>query len=298
MSLVSRYLDPVLIERLNHLQLSARHVVAGSTLGQHKSPVKGASIEFRQHRFYVPGDEPRRLDWRVFGRTDRPYVKEYDEETNLRCLILLDGSGSMGYGRTHGTKFDYAASLAASLGYLMLGQTESVGLGVFRRRIEAFPAPRGGTAQLARVIDVLERSSPSGGPSELAAALHDACNRLERRALVIVCSDLFAPVEGFREGLAHLKHDRHEVICLRLLDRDEIEFPFRRWARFRGMEGERAHLCEPALARKTYLNNFRRHQQALEDQCHALHVELHAFPTDRPLADALTRFLRARTGTD
>jgi uncharacterized protein (DUF58 family) len=297
MSLVSRYLDPLLIERLNSLQLSARRVVAGSTLGQHRSPVKGASIEFRQHRFYVPGDEPRRLDWRVFGRTDRPYVKEYDEETNLRCLILLDGSGSMAYGRKHGSKFDYAASLAASLGYLMLGQTESVGLAVFRRRIDAFLAPRGGTTQLARMIDVLERSSPRG-PSSLETALHDACNRLERRALVIVCSDLFTPAEAIRDGLAHLKHDRHEVIGLRILDRDEVEFPFRRWSRFRGLEGERAHLCEPALARKTYLENFRRHRRALEDQCHALHVELHEFATDRPLGDALTRFLRARTGTD
>src|SRR2546423_13676302 len=122
MSLVSRYLDPVLIERLNHLQLSARRVVAGSTLGQHKSPVKGASIEFRQHRFYVPGDEPRRLDWRVLGRTDRPYVKEYDEETNLRCLILLDGSGSMAYSGSGvqgvgSSKFHYAASVVAALAY-------------------------------------------------------------------------------------------------------------------------------------------------------------------------------------
>src|SRR6266567_2471849 len=221
MSLVSRYLDPLLIERLNALQLSARRVVVGSTLGQHKSPVKGASVEFRQHRFYVPGDEPRRLDWRVFGRTDRPYVKEYDEETNLRALILLDGSGSMGYGRKHGTKFDYAASLAASLAYLMLGQTEAVGLGLFRKRIDAFLAPRGGTPQLARVIDVLERSS-----------------------LVIVISDFFTPIDKFREGVAHLKHDRHELICLRVLDRDELEFPFRRWSRFRGMEGEDARLCE------------------------------------------------------
>src|SRR5438309_11118245 len=126
MSLVSRYLDPVLIERLNVLQLSARRVVAGSTIGSHKSPVKGASIDFRQHRFYVPGDDPRRLDWRVLGRTDRPYIKEYDEETNLRCLILLDRSGSMAYRGAGGSKFDYAAKLAAALAYLMLSQSESV----------------------------------------------------------------------------------------------------------------------------------------------------------------------------
>src|SRR5688500_8506359 len=144
MNLVSRYLDPALIQRLNALQLSARRVVEGQTIGQHRSPLKGASIEFRQHRAYVPGDEPRRLDWRVLGRTDRPYVKEYDEDTNLRCVLMLDCSGSMAYGGKHGTKFDYACKLAASLAYLMLGQTESVGLALFRGRVEQWLSPHAG----------------------------------------------------------------------------------------------------------------------------------------------------------
>src|SRR2546423_2270239 len=123
MILVTRSLDPSLIERLTALQLSARSVVEGTTLGQHRSPVRGSSIEFRQHRFYVPGDEPRRLDWRVLARTDRPYIREYDEETNLRCLLLFDASGSMAYGKK--SKFQYAAGIVAALAYLMLGQTES-----------------------------------------------------------------------------------------------------------------------------------------------------------------------------
>src|SRR5688500_7490433 len=174
MSFVSRYLEPNLIERLNHLQLSARSVVEGSIVGAHRSPVKGASVEFRQHRFYTPGDEPRRLDWRVLGRTDRPYIKEYDEETNLRCLLMLDESGSMAYagadagkagptstsagggaGAEAGSKFDYAARLAASLAYLMLGQTESVGLSLFGPRVQQWLVPRSGTAQLSRLIDLL-----------------------------------------------------------------------------------------------------------------------------------------------
>src|SRR5512143_2739945 len=135
MALVSRYLDPNLVERLNHLELSARRVVEGSTIGLHKSPIKGASVEFRQHRFYVPGDEPRRLDWRVLARTDRPYIKEYDEETNLRCVLLLDCSGSMAYGRDNGTKYDAAARITASLAYLTLRQTESVGLATFADKL-------------------------------------------------------------------------------------------------------------------------------------------------------------------
>src|SRR6478672_3232126 len=145
MSFVTRYLEPALVERLNHLQVSARSVVEGAVTGAHRSPLKGASVEFRQHRFYAPGDEPRRLDWRVLGRTDRPYIREYDEETNLRCVLLLDTSGSMAYGRTAGSKFDYAAKIVASLAYLMLGQTESVGMGLFGKRLTSWLAPHAGT---------------------------------------------------------------------------------------------------------------------------------------------------------
>src|SRR5687768_3665323 len=157
MSVVTRYLDPSLIERLNALQLSARSVVAGATLGQHRSPVRGASVEFRQHRAYVPGDEPRRLDWRVLARTDRPYVREYQEETNLRCMLLLDRSGSMTYvGGRRQSKFDYAAKIVASLSYLMLNAGESVGVATCGQRVEHWLAPHAATQQLARVIDVLE----------------------------------------------------------------------------------------------------------------------------------------------
>src|SRR5687768_9929032 len=182
MSFVSRYLEPNLIERLNHLQLSARSVVEGSIVGAHRSPVKGASVEFRQHRFYTPGDEPRRLDWRVLGRTDRPYIKEYDEETNLRAVLLLDGSGSMGYAGASESKFDYASKLVAALAYLMLGQTESVGLGLVGPRLEQWIAPRAGSAQLSRVIDVLERATPRG-ESNVARAMQETADRLGRRSL-------------------------------------------------------------------------------------------------------------------
>src|SRR5688500_4011262 len=201
MSFVSRYLEPNLIERRNHLQLSARSVVEGSIVGAHRSPVKGASVEFRQHRFYTPGDEPRRLDWRVLGRTDRPYIKEYDEETNLRCALLLDTSGSMGYGSAEaGPKFEYAAKLVASLAYLMLGQTESVGLGLVGRKLTQWLAPRAGSAQLSRVIDMLERAA-AGGEADLGTAMQEAADRLGRRSLVIAVSDCFAPPALLRKGL-------------------------------------------------------------------------------------------------
>jgi len=293
MSFVSRYLEPALVERLNHLQLSARRVVEGSTSGPHKSPLKGASIEFRQHRFYTPGDDPRRLDWRVLGRTDRPYIKEYDEETNLRCILMLDGSGSMAYGGRSGTKFDYACRLLAALAYLMLGNTESVGLCIFNEKLEQWIGPHSGTAQLSRIVDTLERCAPHG-PSNLAKAMHQVADRLDRRALVLVVSDLLSPVPAVREGLAHFAHDRHEVIMLRVLDGDELEFPFRTWARFRGLEGEKPQLCEPAVMRKTYLDNFQRHRQELTDGCRLLRAEFAQFITSEPLLDSLTRYLRRR----
>jgi uncharacterized protein (DUF58 family) len=292
-SLVSRYLDPTLVERLNHLQLSARSVVEGSTIGLHRSPVKGASIEFRQHRFYVPGDDPRRLDWRVLARTDRPYVREYDEETNLRCAIVLDRSGSMGYGKKHGTKFDYAARVAASLAYLMLGQTEAVGLAVVGGRLESWLPPHAGTQQLARVIEGLERAAPAG-ESDLARSVQEVADRLERRSLVLVLSDFFNPIPRIRPALARLRHDRHEVIFLRVLDADETTFPFRRWSRFRGLEGEGSQVCEPALVRKRYLSAFQAHTGQLETTCRALRCELHTFLTSRALHESLAAFLQHR----
>jgi uncharacterized protein (DUF58 family) len=298
MTLVSRYLDPPLIERLNALQLSARRVVEGQTLGQHRSPVRGASIEFRQHRAYVAGDEPRRLDWRVLARTDRPYVREYDEETNLRCAILLDRSGSMAYRGSRAarqTKFDYAARTVASLAYLMLAQGESVGVATFDKRIGAWLPPHGGTAQLARVIDVLERTTPAG-PSDAARAMHDAAERLERRSLVIVVSDFFVPVAAIRTALARLRHARHEVISLRVLDPDETDFPFRHHTRLRGLEGEGARLCEPALVRQQYLERFAAHAQALHDVHRQHTAEFHSFETSTPLDQALVSFVRHRSG--
>ncbi len=295
MSFVTRYLEPMLVERLNHLQLSARSVVEGSITGLHRSPVKGASVEFRQHRFYTPGDEPRRLDWRVLARTDRPYIKEYDEETNLRCLLMLDCSGSMAYGRTPaGTKFDYGAKLVASLAYLMLGQSESVGLALCSSRVEHWLAPRAATTQLSRVIEALERAGPRG-EARMDTAMQQAADRLGKRSLVIAVSDFFTPLSVFRPGLARLRHDRHETILLQVLDPDEVQFPFRTWSRFRGLEGERPRLCEPAVVRKGYLENFRRHRRELEDTCRAMGVEFHSFVTDKPLIESITAFLHRRS---
>jgi len=296
MNYVSRYLDPALVERLNHLQLSARRVVEGTTSGLHQSPLRGASIEFRQHRSYVPGDEPRRLDWRLLARTDRHFVKEYDQETNLRCLLMLDASGSMAYGGKRGgglSKFDYAGRLVAALAYLMLASTESVGLALFDGKLRTWIAPHAGTGHLARLIETLERATPQ----EISApdkAILEAAERLGRRSLVILVSDCFASVKAITQGLARLAHDRHEVLVLRVLDADETSFPVRTWGRFKGLEGERPQMIDPAMVRRDYLANFRRHGEELSAACSRTGAQLREFVTDVPLAEAVTAFLRSR----
>jgi uncharacterized protein (DUF58 family) len=304
MSLVSRFLDPNLVERLNNLQLAARSVTEGTTSGLHRSRLRGASVEFRQHRFYAPGDEPRRLDWRVLARTDRHYIKEYDEETNLRAHLMLDCSGSMAYGGQaavdnaqpagRSTKFDYAARLLAAMAYLMLGQTESVGMAMFSERPVQWLPPQSGTTQLSRLIDLLERASCEGR-SSVGTAMHEAADRLDRRALVVVLSDFFVPLAQLRAGLAHLRHERHEIILMQVTDHDEVEFPFRNWTRFEGLEREEPRLAEAAMLRATYLENFQRHQHELQGICRASGAELAQFVTRQPLVESLTGFLRRRS---
>ena len=289
MSFASRYLDAATVEQLNHLQLAARSVVEGSAVGLHRSQLKGASVEFRQHRPYVPGDEPRRLDWRVLARTNRPFVKEYDEETNLRCLLMLDCSGSMAYG----AKFDYAAKLVAALSYLMLAATESVGIATIAEQVEHWLAPRTGSLQLSRVIETLEKAAPAG-PALIVPSTMQVANRLGRRALVIIVSDFFSPAADIRGAMARLRHDRHELICLRILHPDEINFPFQNWSMFNGLEHERPYLGEPALMRKTYLDNFDRHTRELTTLCRSMSAELHVMMTDQPVADSVKQFLKAR----
>jgi uncharacterized protein (DUF58 family) len=293
MSQLERFLDPNLIQRLNQLQLSARSVVEGRAAGSHRSRIKGASVDFRQHRIYAPGDEPRRLDWRLLARTDRHYVREYQEETNLRGLLMLDTSGSMRYGRQFGTKFDYAARVVASLAYLMLAQTESVGLAVYTARVDRWLAPQSHRSQLSRIIDVLERVEPDGASSP-DVAMHDTADRLEKRSLIVVLSDFFSPIEKIRNGIARLRHEGHEVIAMQVLDPDELAFPFRGFARFRGLESERPELRDTGLLRQTYLENFRRHQQALEQTCQTAGVELTRIEIDRAMDDVLIAFLRRR----
>lgn len=298
---LQRLLGPEVLLRLSALTLSARTVAAGTTVGRHRAPVRGASIEFRQHRFYTPGDDPRRLDWRVLARTDRPYVREYEQETNLHGLLMIDRSGSMGFGRGAMQKLLYARRAAAAMAYVMLSQGESAGLADFDEagRVGWLP-PQTGNTQLARVIERLDRTlvTPSPVPSparpRFAAVCAFAVSRLRRRALVVLLSDLFMDASELGRGLVQFRHARHEVCIFRVLHPAERRFPFSRWTRFVGMEGEGVRVVEPAVVRRLYLQRLEEHRQQLLRVCRPLGVAVHESSTDRELGDEITRFIIAR----
>jgi uncharacterized protein (DUF58 family) len=297
MAHVADFLTPQDLQKIANLQVVARLVVEGFFSGLHKSPHKGFSVEFAQHRQYVPGDEIRRLDWKVFGKTDRYYVREYEEETNLRSTILLDLSGSMAYGgRGAVTKHDYAVRLSAALAYLMLQQRDSVGLITFDRKLRRYLPPHNGVGQLRLLLQELQGARP-GGETELARVFHDMIPRMHRRGLLIIISDCFGDVGELASALAHFRHARHELMIFQIVDPDELEFPFRQWTRFESLETEGRHrLIDAAQLRRGYLENLDRFQTELSNACHRHHIDLVQMTTDRPYADALAQYLTRRLG--
>jgi uncharacterized protein (DUF58 family) len=290
----AEFLRPEELSRLSNLQLLARQVVEGFCSGLHRSPHKGFSVEFKQHRPYVHGDEIRRLDWRVFGRSDRFYIREYEEETNLRATLLLDASGSMGYGAPDRPKLHYAARLAACLATLMLQQQDSVGLVTFDTRMRRYVPPRGQTRHLQVLIDALEECR-TGGETELGRVFHELVPRIHRRGLLIILSDCFGDVTALMNALAHLRHAHHEILIFQIWDRDELEFPFRQWTRFDCLELEsRRHLVDPNHLRQSYLENLERFRGELKQGCHRHRIDLVPMVTDQPYADALAHYLSMR----
>ena len=225
-----RFLDPAALARVKNLSLLARGVVEGFVSGLHSSPYKGFSVEFAEHRKYSPGDNPRHLDWRILGRTDRLYIKQYEEETNLRAQILLDMSGSMSYGEPPAiTKLEYASYLTAVLAYLMMRQQDAVGLTDFDSQIRLDMPARSSARHFDEMMKQLEAIKP-GRKTDLGATLHRLADRFKRRCLIILISDLYDDPEAVDRALHHFRSKRHEVIVFHVLDRAELEFPFRETA--------------------------------------------------------------------
>jgi uncharacterized protein (DUF58 family) len=287
--------DPSELRKYGGLTLVASTLVEGFLTGVHKSPYKGYSVEFAEHRQYYPGDEIRHVDWRVYGKTDRYYVKEYEEETNLKMHLLVDASGSMAYRGAHASKFQYAQYVAASLAYLMLHQRDAVGLVIHDTRLRQIIPARANTKHLLRLIRTLENTQP-GGETALAPLWHDLAGyRLRRRGMVIILSDCFDDVGPLLKALRHFRHQRHEVILFHILAREEIEFPFRRLTQFRNVErlSDRL-LVDPHRMRREYLERFHAFCQRLRDEAGQMRIDYHRICTDEPVERALGVYLSRR----
>jgi uncharacterized protein (DUF58 family) len=289
------YLDPQVLARLEGLTLRARRIVEGYVAGVHRSPYHGFSIEFAEHREYAPGDDLRYLDWKVFGRTDKFYLKQFEEETNLVCSLVLDTSESMGYRSESAplSKLDYARSAAAALAYLVLQQQDSVGLTTFDHQVRASIRPSSNPSHFKELIRAMQESSAER-KTAVGAIFHDLAERLRRRGIVVILSDLFDDVETMMAGLKHFRHRRHEVILFHVLDPAELEFPFHDPTKFRGLEGWADVIVEPRALRRAYLAQFDGYQRRLQQGCRLAQIDYVLMRTDRPLELALSSYLAAR----
>ena len=288
------YLKPEVVSRLARLDLIARLVVEGFITGLHQSPYHGFSVEFSEYRQYMPGDALRDLDWKVFGKTDRLYVKQYEEETNLKSHLLIDASASMAFGSDAITKFQYASYTAAALSHLMLRQRDAVGLIAFDDRIRTYLPPRSVTSHLHTLLTTLQNTSPEGTDTDLAATFHELAERIVRRGLVIVISDLFDDPDRLLNGLKHFRHRNHEVIVFHILDPRERDLDFNREMRFVDLESGTRIATEPWHLAPAY----RDHMETLIDryrrECREAMIDYVLLETSEPFDTALCNYLAKR----
>ncbi|RPI80246.1 MAG: DUF58 domain-containing protein, partial [Planctomycetaceae bacterium] len=287
------FIDPAALMRIKNLQLRAKVVVQGFLSGLHKSPYHGFSVEFTEYRQYTPGDDLRYLDWRLFARSDRYYLKRFEDETNLRCWLLVDLSRSMGFGSLEYDKASYARTAAATIAYFLTLQRDAVGLITFDQEIREFLPARFRSGHLRRLMMCLEHS-PSGAATDLATPLEQVARTARKRGLVVLLSDLLAPVETIASRLGWLRSRGHEVLLIRILDPAELQFNFREESLFHDLETGRELYIDPEAARRGYLEKFEEHRTALERACVDLGIDLYQLTTGEPLELALFDLLNSR----
>lgn len=289
-----RHLDPGTIARLHGLELRARTVTAGLMTGMHRSAYRGYSIEFAEHRQYVPGDDLRHMDWRIFGRADRLYIKQYEEETNLRCNILLDVSRSMAYGSGPLNKFEYACTLAASLAFLLDGQHDAAGLLTFDAEVRARLGCGTGRGHFQELLQLLESSAPAR-VTDVKILFHRLAEELQHRSMVVLISDLLAPPDDVVPGLEHICYAGHELIVLHVMDDHEWNFPFVENTFFEGLEDDVKLLADPQSLRDSYLAAVQRFVTRVRGACLKHRADYIAVNTRDPLDVVLWGYLDWRS---
>ncbi len=289
-------LDPTALARFGRLELIARLVVEGVMSGLHKSPFKGFSVEFAEHRQYGPGDEIRHIDWRALGKTDRYFVKEYEEETNLKAYLVVDTSGSMGYAGRTLSKFEYARRLAAALAYLMISQRDAVGLVTLDTQLNAMIPPKSAPSHFSLLCKALD-GVKVGGEAPLSGLLDSLAGRIKRRGLIIILSDGFDDLDALTSALRHLRHRRHEVLFLHILAPEEEEFPFRQPAKFRNLEDAGKTLrVNPTSFRAAYLEKFEGFCRGLQEAVRGMDADYHRVSTALSHERTLLDYLATRSG--
>lgn len=291
-----QYLDPAVLTRITRLDLRARLVVEGFISGMHRSPFHGFSVEFASHREYVPGDDIKHIDWKVQARTDRFYIKQYEEETNLKATFLLDASESMHYRSQQSnalSKYEYAATAAASLAFLLQQQQDAVGLAVFDEELVQYIAASASPMQLRSMVHAMSITEPKRKTS-LESICHSVAEKISRRGLVCLVSDLFVDIDGVIRALEHFRHYDHEVMVLHILDQDELEFPFQGTTMFQGLEDMGRLTIEPRALRDAYRQEVQSFCQEVKRKCIASRIDYKRISTADHLDAALCAFLAAR----
>ena len=288
-----KYLQPETVALLNSMALRARLVVEGYIIGQHRSPYHGFSVEFAEHRAYGPGDEIRHIDWKLYGKTDRLYVKQYEEETNLRAHLILDTSKSMLYSSGPVSKLNYANSLVASLSYLMVNQQDAAGLVQFSDKIDTFIPPKSKASHLNSILTQLDDET-AGKDTRIEPVLHEMAERIKKRGLVVLVSDLFDEPEQIMNGLKHFRHQKQEVIVFHILDRKELEFDFNTRTKFLDMETGEEITTEPWHFRSSYTELVLGLQDFYRKECRRNLIDYVPIFTDQNLDLGLTKYLNKR----
>ena len=286
-------IDPVSLMKIKSMELRAKVIVEGFWKGIHRSPYHGFSVEFTEYRQYSPGDDPRHIDWRVYARSDRFYIKKFEDETNLRCHLLIDHSRSMGYGSRGYTKSQYAGTLAATLAYFLFTQGDAVGLATFDDQIRQYMLPRNRPGYLRRLMLTLE-AHPGGSATNLGPPLKRIAETITKRGLIILISDLLTSIERLEPDLNYLKASGHDVVIFNVLDPAELNFNFKIPALFQDIETGRNMYVDPAAAQKTYEQRLEKHLTVVKSICRNLGIDYHLFSTDRPFDLALLEFLQDR----